>query len=127
MTIPFNLFNLLRALASGWRVTIASDGLYGLCKNNFGMIMLSAAYIVCFKKKSKNSKNWKIQKRSKKIPKLLEMGFAQFDPNFWDFPGIILGLPQENPNFPQYFGVTPDLPHISGVTPKKTQFTPKKI
>ena len=41
-TTPSNLCNLLRALAAGWNVTVAGDGLYGLCKMNFGMIMLSA-------------------------------------------------------------------------------------
>ena len=34
MTTPLNPFNLLWALASGWRVTIADDFLYALCKNN---------------------------------------------------------------------------------------------
>ena len=41
MTTPSNLLNLLRAIASGWRITIAGDGLYGLCKNNFGMVIFS--------------------------------------------------------------------------------------
>ena len=37
MATPFTLFNYVRSLASGWSVTIAGDGLYCLCKNDFGM------------------------------------------------------------------------------------------
>ena len=42
MATPFSLFNYIRALASGWSITIAGDGLYCVCKADFGMTILSA-------------------------------------------------------------------------------------
>ena len=42
MTTEFNLFNLVWAYASGWNVTIAGDGMYFLCRSDFGMVILSA-------------------------------------------------------------------------------------
>ena len=77
---------------------------------------------------------WKVQFRREKSSQgySLTMGGS-----FWTFQwplhistqisGIFSGLPEEHPNFPQYFGVTQDLPQISGVSPNLPQFTPKKF
>ena len=42
MATPFTLFNYIRSLASGWSITVASVGLYCVCKSDFGMTILSA-------------------------------------------------------------------------------------
>ena len=54
ITTPHMLLHLFRAINSGWNITISGDGIYNLCKNEFGMVIFcviglhAEAFPICY-------------------------------------------------------------------------------
>jgi len=54
LTTPHMLLHIIRAINSGWDITLCGDGIYCLCKRQFGMVILSVVglhartYPICY-------------------------------------------------------------------------------
>ena len=54
ITTPHMLLHVFCSLESGWSITLSGDGIYSLCKNQFGMVILciiglhSKSFSLCY-------------------------------------------------------------------------------